>query len=84
MNCPAWCPKDVWGAAIKCAETVLRNLDQDDVKMEVGFIARAILAERERAAKVCRDEAASAKAEGLLLHTQAALWCAKSIEKGAP
>lgn len=61
MTRPEWCPQDVWEAAIKCAETVLRNLPDDgDLSMEVGFIARAILAERQR----CADKARSGYPDG--------------------
>lgn len=35
-------------AAVKCAETVCRNLDYDDCEIEVNAIARAILADRGR------------------------------------
>lgn len=47
--------KDVMEAAIKCAEIALRNLDQGDVSFEVGVIYKAILAERERAAKIADE-----------------------------
>lgn len=49
-------PEDVMGAAVKVAETVLRNLDQDDVTYEVKAIARAIMAEREHSANIASDE----------------------------
>ena len=48
MSKPEDVSQDVWEAAIKCAETVLRNLDQDDFKMEVGLIARAIMSAEKR------------------------------------
>lgn len=42
--------QDVWDAAVAVGRTVCRNLDYDDVTVEVTAIARAILAERERCA----------------------------------
>lgn len=39
-------PADIMEAARRCAETVCRNLDYDDCTIEIGVIARAILAER--------------------------------------
>lgn len=47
-------PEDVREAALKCAETVCRNLPDDygDISVEVQAIASAILAERERCAKL--------------------------------
>lgn len=85
MTKPDWCPQDVWEAA---GLALLGWTIDDGTHAQFdacrASVARAILAERERCAAVCRTEAASARAEGLLLHTQAALWCAKSIEKGQP
>lgn len=53
-------PEDVMLTAMKVANTVLRNLDPDDVTYEVKAIARAIMAateaERERCAKICEED----------------------------
>lgn len=53
-------PDDIKAAALKCAETVCRNLDYDDVSIEVDCIARALLAEREAATKAERERAYAA------------------------
>ncbi|MEO9230903.1 MAG: hypothetical protein ABI216_18425 [Devosia sp.] len=47
-------PEDIREAAIRCAETALRNMPNDygDMTIEINAIARAILAERERCAKI--------------------------------
>lgn len=48
MSKPDDIPQDIWGAAIKCGKTVCRNLDYDDVTVEVTAIASVIMAERAR------------------------------------
>lgn len=45
-------PPDIVKTAINCAETVCRNLDYDDVSVEIREIAHVIRAERQR----CADE----------------------------
>jgi len=48
-------PNDVLEAALNAGNVALRNLDQDDLSVEVGAIARAILAERRRCALLARQ-----------------------------
>ena len=47
MTKPDWCPADVWEAACECWETLASSTPLRD--HETVVIARAILAERERA-----------------------------------
>lgn len=53
MTKPNDIPQDVWGAALKCAETVCRNLDYPNVTAEVTAIARAIMAAKEEEREEC-------------------------------
>jgi hypothetical protein len=60
MSRPTDIPQDIWEAAIKCAETALRNLDDDygDMTTEITAIARTIMAEREHCAAHLDERAA--------------------------
>jgi hypothetical protein len=79
MTRPDWCLQDVWETA---GLWLVGRAHCEPSARE--WVARAILAERERAAEVCRSEAKGAKAKLLIHEALGALWCAKSIMKGTP
>lgn len=59
MGKPSDIPLNVWREAIKCAETALRNLDENygDVTVEIASIARALMARDDRAATLITTQA---------------------------
>lgn len=55
MSKPEKIPQYTWNAAVRCAETALRNLPDDhgDMSFEIATIARAILAAKAEEREAC-------------------------------
>lgn len=85
-------PQDIIAAALKCANTALRNLDGTDFRIEITAIATAIMDERERAAKICEEQAVQFLSPqysfnqplGSFTERFACEECAAAIRKGVP
>lgn len=53
MTRPTDIPEWAWAEAVRCAETVCRNLDYDDCTVEITAIARALMAAEAREREAC-------------------------------